>query len=98
MQIEPLRDLDLAAHDVDAGDHFGDGVFHLDARVHFDEVPLVGVGVDQELDCAGVVVTGGARQCDGRVGELGADSPVRSTAGATSTTFWWRRCTEQSRS
>ena len=42
--------------DVDAGDFFGDGVLDLDARIDFDEVELVGVGIDQELDRAGVLV------------------------------------------
>ena len=55
----PLRDLDLAADEIDAGDHFGDGVLHLDARVHLDEEPLSGVGIDEKLDGAGVVVAGG---------------------------------------
>lgn len=49
MQGEALRDLNLAAHQVDSGDHFGDGVLHLDARVDFDEEPLAGAGIDQEF-------------------------------------------------
>ena len=51
-----LGDQDLALDEVDAGDDLGDGVLDLDARVDLDEVELAGVGVDQELDGAGVVV------------------------------------------
>ena len=54
VQFEALGDLNLAAHQVDAGDHFGDGVLHLNARIDFDEEPLAGIGVHQELDGAGV--------------------------------------------
>ena len=34
-------DADLLLHDVDAGDHLGDRVLDLDARVHLDEEELV---------------------------------------------------------
>ena len=40
VQLVALRDQNLAAHEVDAGHHLGDGVLHLDARIHFDEVEL----------------------------------------------------------
>ncbi len=56
MQLVALRDQDLAAHDVDAGDLLGDRVLHLDARIHLDEEPLAGLGIDEELDGAGVGV------------------------------------------
>lgn len=39
---------DLGLHQVAAGDHFSDGVFHLDARVHLDEIE-VSLLVQQEL-------------------------------------------------
>ena len=45
-------DQDLRLHDVDAGDLFGDGVFHLHARVHLDEVELAGLHIHQEFDRA----------------------------------------------
>ena len=51
-----LRDQDLRLDQVDAGDHFGDGVLDLDARVDFDEVELLGVDVVEEFDGAGVAV------------------------------------------
>ena len=66
------RDPDLLLDEVDARDHFGDGVLDLDARVDFDEVELV-IGVDEELAGAGVDVSGGLREPDRGVAELGAD-------------------------
>ena len=50
---QALGDVDLSPYQVDAGDHLGDGVFHLDAGVHFDEV-VVAVLVHQELHSTGV--------------------------------------------
>jgi hypothetical protein len=78
VQRVTLRDLDLAAHDVDAGDHFGDSVFHLDARVHLDEEPLAAIHVHQELDGAGVVVARGARERNGGIGQRLADGGVNA--------------------
>ena len=46
-------DQQLGAHQIHARNHFGDGVFHLDAGVHFDEV-VVPLAVHQEFHCAGV--------------------------------------------
>ena len=82
VQAQSLGDLDLGAHQVDAGDHFGDRVLHLDARVHLDEEPLAGFDIDQELDGAGVVVAGGARQLDGGLGQGRADRRDRATPRA----------------
>ena len=73
----PLRDQNLRADDVDAGDHFGDGVLHLNARIDFDEVPLAGIDIDQKLDRAGVVVVGRASDSDGSIGELSANPGVK---------------------
>jgi hypothetical protein len=56
VQRVALRDQDLGADEVEAGDDLGDGVLDLDARVHLDEEPLVAVEVVEELDRAGVVV------------------------------------------
>jgi hypothetical protein len=94
-----LGDEDLGADEVEAGDDLGDGVFDLDARVHLDEEPLVPVEIVEELDGAGVVVADLAGHAGGGVAEL-ARTGCRAgrSDGATSTTFWWRRWTEQSRS
>ena len=51
----PLGDQDLGLDQVAAGDHLGDRVLHLDARVHLDEV-VVPLLVEQELHGAGVAV------------------------------------------
>jgi len=40
-----LRDEDLRLHEVDASDHFGDGVLDLNAGIDFDEVPLLRIHV-----------------------------------------------------
>ncbi len=40
-----LRNQDLRADEVEAGNDFGDGMLHLNARVHFDEEPLMFVQV-----------------------------------------------------
>jgi hypothetical protein len=55
--VQPLSggDAQLRLHDVHAGDGLGDGVLHLDAGVHLDEVELA-VLVHQEFDRAGVLV------------------------------------------
>ena len=41
--------------EVDVGNHFGDGMLHLDACVHLDEVKTA-VLVHKELDGAGVLI------------------------------------------
>ena len=39
-QVAAGRDADLLQHEVDIGDHLGDGMLDLDAGVHLDEVEL----------------------------------------------------------
>ena len=46
----------LRAHQVDAGDFLGDGMFDLDALVDFEEI-IIAVVVHDELHRAGVGVT-----------------------------------------
>ena len=95
-------DPDLRLHEVDVGDLLGHRVLDLDPRVHLDEHVLAGArarGVEQELDGAGVDVAdllGERDRVRGRAPSRSAGS--RFGAGAISTTFWCRRCTEQSRS
>ena len=48
------RDADLFLHQVDAADHLGDGVFHLQARVHLDEGELP--VLPEEFERAGIPV------------------------------------------
>ena len=65
-----LGDEDLRADEVDAGDALGDGVLDLDAGVHFDEEPFLGIHVVEELDGAGVVVADVAGELGGGFAEL----------------------------
>ena len=44
---------DLFLDDIDPADHFGDGVLHLDAGIHFHKVEIIGLGVQQELNGPG---------------------------------------------
>ena len=44
---------DLLLHDVDASDHLGDRVLHLQPRIHFHEVEAP-AGIHQELERSGV--------------------------------------------
>ncbi len=81
VQRQPLRHLDLRAHDVDAGDHFRDGVLHLDARVDLDEEPLAGIGVHQEFHSAGRVVARVAAQPHGGFAQLAADAGIEAEGG-----------------
>ena len=55
-QLLPGGDADLRLHEVDARDHLGHRVLHLDARVDLDEVVLPRLRVDEELDGARVDV------------------------------------------
>ncbi|KAG1247821.1 hypothetical protein G6F65_019957 [Rhizopus arrhizus] len=73
-------DLQLLGHQVDAGDHFGDRMLHLDAGVHFDEVEAA--VLVQELERAGAAVADahagfGAHLAD-LLALLGADARCRN--------------------
>src|SRR5207244_251421 len=54
---------ELLADDVDPGDHLGDRMLDLHARVHLEEVEAA-VRPEQELDGAGVVVVDGPGQAE----------------------------------
>ena len=98
--VEPLaaRDPDLPPHQIDAGHHLGDRMLDLQPRVHLEEVEAA-VLVEQELDRAGVGVADRARDA----AAAPTSSPARiagvtASDGVSSTTFWWRRWIEHSRS
>ncbi len=74
VQLITLRDKNLRTHQVDAGDHFGDGVFYLDAGIHFDEIPLAGIHVVEKFDGAGVAIVGFARQLQRGVAQFFANA------------------------
>ena len=89
-------DADLPLDEVDAGDHLGDRVLDLQAGVHLEEEELA-VLVD-ELDRAGVVVADRLGRLDrGLAHRLLGARRGKAGAGASSISFWWRRCAEQSR-
>ena len=90
-------DAEHLAHQVDAGDLLGDRVLDLQPGVDLEEGDRA-VLADQELAGAGADV---ARLAQDRLGRrrrgVAICSSVRNGAGASSTSFWWRRCSEQSR-
>ncbi len=63
------RERDLFLHQVDPGGDFGDGVLHLDARVHLDEV-VAALGVDEELERADIPVAKLHRRRNGAARDL----------------------------
>ena len=74
------------------------GMLDLDARVHLHEVERA-VLVEQELHRAGADVADGLRAERRRRRPSSCAAPASSAGlGASSMSFWWRRCTEQSRS
>jgi hypothetical protein len=68
-----LRDEDLRAHQVHARDHFRDRVLHLNARIHFDEIPLQGINVVEKLNRPRVAVPGLARNLHSRCAKFPAN-------------------------
>jgi hypothetical protein len=90
-------DAQLLHHEVHPRQHLRDGVLHLDAAVDLDEV-VVPRRVDEELERPDVLVPGGDDRRDRGLGEHRRLSSSSAGDGASSRIFWWRRCTEQSRS
>ncbi len=70
-QRQPLteRDAQLPLHEVEPGDHLGDRMLDLQARVHLDEMETCRVG--DELDCAGIDVVDRLRGGAGGRADLG---------------------------
>ena len=81
VQFAALRHLNLRPHEVDTGHHFRDRVLHLNARVHLDEVPLLGIHVVQELHRTGVVVPNVLGQLHGRGAQLAAHRFIQRHTG-----------------
>jgi hypothetical protein len=83
---------------VDAGDQLGHRVLDLKPRVHFQEVE-VAVLVDDEFHRAGRLVVHGLGQRHRLLAHgLARRFASRKGEGASSTTFWFRRWIEHSRS
>jgi hypothetical protein len=66
-------DQELPLHKIDAGDHLGDGMLHLETRVHLHEVVTVGSKVEDELDGACIVVADSLGRVDSGYVELFTD-------------------------
>ena len=77
MQRHALRYLNLRPHNVNAGDHFRHRMFHLYARIHFNEEPFAGIGIHQEFHSARVVVTGGTSQFHGSIGQFTTNTSIQ---------------------
>jgi hypothetical protein len=71
-----LRDLQLPADQVDAGDHLRHRMLDLDARVHLHEVELAAVLVEDVLDGARAAVADVLAKAHGGLGDDPAQSPV----------------------
>ena len=63
---------DLLLDEIDAGHHFGDRMFHLDAGVHFHEEEVV-VLVEQKFDRADIPVVHGFDGFDGDAADFPAE-------------------------
>jgi hypothetical protein len=74
-------DAELLAHEVDAGDRFGDGVLDLETGVDLEEEELAGVVVDEELDRAGRLIADPGREPQGRGAHLGPAGGVERRRG-----------------
>ena len=89
--------LNLFFYQIYADYFFCDGMFHLQAGVHFQKV-IIAVLVHQEFNGsrADVVHGLGSGYCLSPISRR--SSGVIKTEGLSSTIFWLRRCTEHSRS
>ena len=68
----PVGEPDLLLDEIDAGHHFGDGMLHLDAGVHFHEEEVV-VLIEQELDGTDIPVVHGFDGFDGDAADFPAE-------------------------
>ena len=82
VQRMPLSHEDLRADDVNTCNDLGDRVLDLHARIHFDEIELAGIDVDQELDGSGVEVAGLASDSDRSLTQFFANRGVKVHGGS----------------
>jgi hypothetical protein len=87
-QLFAVGDADHLLDQVEAGDQFGDRVFHLQTGVHLEEVELLGRAGDHELDGTGRFVVDGTGQGHGLLAHGLAHLGVDEGLGASSMTFW----------
>ena len=69
-------DADHLAHEVDAGDHLGDGMLDLDARVHLDEEEFAARLVVEIFERAGAAIADRLRERDRGGAERSRASPA----------------------
>ncbi len=86
----------LLFNQVNAGDHFRHRMLHLNAGIHFDKVKLA--LLIEKFEGTGAAIADVQTGFGAALADSPADPAVIPGAGASSTTFWWRRCIEQSRS
>ena len=80
-------DADLLEHQVDIGDHLGDGMLDLDAGVHLDEIELA--VLIQELDGADAEILHVLHRLGAGRADLGARGGGQGPGeGPSSQTFW----------
>jgi hypothetical protein len=90
-------DADHLLDQVEPGDRLGDRVLDLEPRVHLEEVEAL-VLADDELDRSRRLVVHRLGERHRLLAHRLARSSSRNGLGASSTTFWWRRWIEHSRS
>src|SRR6266849_6067136 len=74
VQLVALRDKNLRTHQVDAGDHFGDGVLDLNAGIDLDEIPSPRINAVEKFYGSRVAIVGLARELHRRTAEFPADT------------------------
>ena len=89
-------DAELLADDVDAGHELGHRMLDLDSAVQLEEVEVP--PVQHELDGACAPVADRASERDRRLAHPASQLAVEGGEGDSSSTFWWRRWIEHSRS
>ena len=70
-QLLARRDPDLQMHQIESGGQLGDRMFHLQPRIHFQEVEIL-LLVDQEFHRAGIGIVGRLRHFDGHFAHAAA--------------------------
>ncbi len=82
VKLIPLRDENLRAHQVDAGNHFGYRVFDLNARIHLDEIPLLRIDIVEKLDGPCIAIVGLARELHRRAAQFAPNARVEIRGGS----------------
>jgi hypothetical protein len=99
LDVERLvrRDAQLELHEIEAREHLGHRVLDLKPRVHLHEPEIARV-VEEHLDGTGAAVAEPRARIRRARTDLVGGVAIDRGLGASSRSFWWRRCTEHSRS